>query len=193
MELWFASFNSGKLKELKNLFMGKDFDLHSASELTYYSAPPETGNSFEENAKIKARSLRALKPNTWVMAEDSGLEVTGLNNLPGIHSARYAGPKARDAENTAKLLKMLSLKSANNREAQFKCSLVVITPEGQEKTYEGVLKGEIAKQMKGTQGFGYDNVFIPEGETQTLAELGLAFKNKCSHRSQAIKKFLQEL
>lgn len=193
MELWFATSNTGKLNELKNLVQGKDFQVHSPSELSFYASPPETGESFEENARIKAKSLKALKPGVWVLAEDSGLEVAGLNNLPGIHSARYAGPKARDAENTAKLLKMLSLRSANKRDAQFRCALVAISPEGHERVFEGILKGEIARNMQGTEGFGYDNVFIPEGETKTFAELGVAFKNKVSHRAQAIKAFLSSL
>ena len=189
-ELWLASGNRGKLIEFKTLL--PQLDIHSQSELSVFSAPPENGKTFEENARIKARALKAVKSGVWVAGEDSGLEVQGLNNMPGIHSARYAGPNARDAENVAKLLKMMSLRSAQNRKAKFLCCLVVYSPDGKEYVFEGTLEGSISKNVQGTEGFGYDPVFIPEGETQTLAQLGLTFKNKISHRAQAIRK-MQEL
>ncbi|RME17552.1 MAG: RdgB/HAM1 family non-canonical purine NTP pyrophosphatase [Bdellovibrio sp.] len=192
MEIWLATFNEGKLREFKSLMAGSPFtQFHTAKELSYYSAPEETGNSFLENARIKARSFQAIKPGVWVVGEDSGLEVMGLNMMPGIHSSRYAGSHASDIENNLKLLKMMSLRSAHHREAQFRCSLVALDPSGREHHFEGTLKGQIAKKMKGQEGFGYDSLFIPENEEKTLAELGLAFKNKISHRSQAIKKFLK--
>jgi XTP/dITP diphosphohydrolase len=125
----------------------------------------------------------------WVMAEDSGLVVEGLGGMPGIHSARYAGPKASDAENTAKLLKMLAIRTIANRNASFVATLVAFSPEGVEHVFEGRLDGEIAKAQRGTSGFGYDSVFIPAGESKTLSELGIAFKNKISHRAKAIERF----
>lgn len=190
MEFWLATSNRGKLIEFKTLL--PQLDIHSQSELSVFSQPPETGKTFEENARIKARALKSVKTQVWVAGEDSGLEVEGLNNLPGIHSARYAGPKAADSENVAKLLKMMSLRSATNRKAQFQCCLVVYSPEGQESVITGVMTGTIAKAATGSSGFGYDPVFIPEGETRTLAELGLTKKNQISHRAQAIRK-LSEL
>lgn len=190
MELWLATHNRGKLIEFKTLL--PQMSIHTQSELTVFSQPPENGKTFEENARIKARALKSVKTEVWVVGEDSGLEVEGLNNLPGIHSARYAGPKAADSENIAKLLKMMSLRSATNRKAQFQCCMVVYSPEGQEYVVNGNMKGSIARSLAGTSGFGYDPVFIPEGETQTLAELGLTRKNQISHRAQAIRK-LSEL
>lgn len=190
-ELWIATGNKGKLAEFKMLL--PNFAIHSQSELPVYTSPDETGQTFEDNARIKARSLKAMKPGVWVIGEDSGLEVAGLNNFPGVHSARYAGPKASDAENIAKLLKMMSLRSATNRTARFKSVIVAYSPEGQEHVVTGELTGKIATGMRGKDGFGYDPVFIPDGEEKTLAELGVAFKNRISHRSQAIRKLLEVL
>ena len=192
MEIWVATSNAGKLSEIKNFFMGTSVEIHSISELPVYTTPKETGESFEENARIKAKALKAVKSDVWVLAEDSGLEVEGLNNMPGIHSARYAGENARDAENTAKLLKMMSLRSATKREAQFRCTMIVIDPEGKESLFDGTMKGTISRAAKGTNGFGYDPVFIPEGHEKTLAELPPAEKNKISHRVQALRQFKQQ-
>jgi XTP/dITP diphosphohydrolase len=134
-----------------------------------------------------------MKPGQWVMAEDSGLEVDGLGNLPGVHSARYAGPKASDSENVAKLLKMMQIRQVSPRKAKFQCTMVVYTPQGEEWIFTGTMPGEIAKNVKGLHGFGYDPVFIPEGESQTLAELGVAYKNKHSHRARSLTAFIEKL
>ena len=123
-----------------------------------------------------------------MLADDSGLEVEGLGGLPGIHSARYAGQHAKDMENCLKVLKMLHLKAATNRAARFICTVVLLSPTGEESVFEGTLEGTIAKEMKGRDGFGYDPIFIPKDDTKTLAELGLAVKNRLSHRALAAKK-----
>lgn len=194
MQLWIATHNSGKLKEFQTLLTEfPQIEVHSAAEISAYTAPPETGSTFLENARIKAKSLKAVRAKDWVLADDSGLEVEGLGGLPGIHSARYAGPKARDSENIAKLLKMLQIRHVTNRKAQFKACLVIYSPEGQELIFEGTLKGEIGHKLAGLHGFGYDPVFIPEGQTKTLAELDPGFKNKMSHRALAFKEFLSHL
>ncbi len=193
MDIWIATTNKGKLVEYKTLLEPRDVRVRSAQELPVYSAPPETGSTFIENARIKARTMKSLQPGQWVMGEDSGLEVEGLNNLPGIHSARYAGPKAADSENVAKLLKMMSLRSATNRKARFVCAVVVYDPDGNEHILEGFMPGEIGRKVAGQTGFGYDVVFLPEGESKTLAELGPGFKNKVSHRAQAIRKLIDLL
>lgn len=186
MEIWLATSNTGKVKEFESLLMDIGADVHSASEIDYYSSPAETGDTFEANARIKAKSLAALKQGVWIIADDSGLEVEGLNNLPGIHSARYAGDNASDAMNVAKLLKMLKIRSSN-RAARFRCSLIAIDPDGKEHHVEGVLSGEIAPAARGNGGFGYDPVFVPENQSETLAELPASTKNKISHRGQAIR------
>lgn len=186
MKLWLATTNNSKIREIRALLEPMKIEVHTCSELDFYSAPNETGKTFEENARLKAKSLHSVVPKEWVLAEDSGLEVEGLGNLPGVHSARYAGPKASDAENIMKLIKMMGLKAANNRKAHFTCTMVLISPQNQESIFSGRLNGEITKGMRGTQGFGYDPVFQPEGETKTLAEMDLAQKNRISHRAKAI-------
>lgn len=194
MELWIATGNKGKLEEYK-LTLSKipEMKIFSQSDLPYFAAKPEDGKTFLDNARIKAKSVKALKGEHWVLGEDSGLEVEGLNNLPGIHSARYAGPHARDSENVAKLLKMLQMRSATNRNAQFKCVTVVYTDKNEEWTFESTLKGQITAKPQGLMGFGYDPVFIPEGENKTLAELGPGFKIQKSHRALALAQFLTKL
>lgn len=188
MEIWVATTNQGKLDEFRTLLSGPGLTIKSIKDAPSYFIPKETGQSFLENAQIKARSFKSFKSDNWVVAEDSGLETEGLNNMPGIFSARYAGDKASDAENMAKLLKMLKIRS-QNRKARFRCALVAISPDGTEHSFEGNLDGLIAAAPAGQMGFGYDPIFIPDGQNQTLAQLGPAVKNKISHRAQAIRQF----
>ncbi len=194
-ELWIATTNRGKVLEFEMILeplVKAGLKLHTLADLDTYYPPEETGQTFLDNARIKARSMKAMKPGAWIAAEDSGLIVEGLNGLPGVHSARYAGPKASDFENRAKLLKIMGLKMLSNRNAAFVCSMVVFDSEGTEHLFDGRLEGVIPKAEAGKNGFGYDSVFIPQGETKTLAELGLAFKNKVSHRARAVEQ-LQRL
>jgi XTP/dITP diphosphohydrolase len=198
MEIWIATGNKGKLEEfklgLKPLFASQqDVQIFSQSDLKTFTPMPENGDTFVANARIKAKSLKAMKPNCWIIADDSGLEVHGLGNLPGIHSARYAGPHARDSENVAKLLKMMLIRNVNPRTAHFKCVLVIYSPSGEEFIFEGELKGTISSKPSGLMGFGYDPVFVPEGETKTLADLGPGYKIQKSHRAVALNKFIQQL
>lgn len=191
MELWIATGNAGKVKEFKALL--PDHTILSLNDLRSYSAPPENGKSFEENARIKAKSFSSVKPGVWVIAEDSGLEVEGLGNMPGIFSARYAGDNARDVENTSKVLKMLTIRSPSNRKAQFRTVIIAYDPNGLERKFEGILKGEIALDMRGTNGFGYDSIFVPGGSEQTLAEMTSQEKNKISHRALAVNQLREQL
>lgn len=195
MELWIGTTNKGKLSELTMLAKKEKpaLVIKSLKDLPIYNQPPETGKTFLENAQLKARSLKALKSGVWVVAEDSGLEVDALGNLPGIHSARYAGPKAADSENVAKVLKMMQIKAVADRKAQFHCTLVAFDPEGNEHVFEGKMVGKIASKAMGQLGFGYDPIFIPEGQDKTLAELGPGFKIQNSHRTQAFKELLSKL
>lgn len=192
MEFWFATGNKGKISEYQLLLKELPHILtKTQGDLSSFSARPEDGKTFQENALIKARTLRSVRNQDWVFGEDSGLEVEGLGNLPGIHSARYAGPKASDSENVAKLLKMMQIRGVQNRSARFFCSLVVFTPTGEQMNFEGELRGQIGKSPSGLHGFGYDPVFIPDGETKTLAELGSSYKVTKSHRARAFQKFLE--
>lgn len=193
MEIWLATGNKGKVNEFEDLLADLPFKIHTQSEMSFFSQPPEDGDSFEANARIKAKALHALKPEAWTVADDSGLIVDGLGGLPGIHSARYAGPKAQASENNAKLLKMMQLRSATNRKAHFHCCLVAISPTGEEFVCDGKLEGEIAKVASGSGGFGYDPIFIAQGETRTVAEMNPGEKNAISHRSRALKSLLEIL
>lgn len=190
MNLWVATTNQGKLRDFQLILKDTPFSLRTLKELRSYTPPEETGTTFEENARIKARSLKALQPNEWVLGEDSGLAVEGLGGLPGVHSARYAGPHATDPENTAKVLQMLQMRSPENRSAKYVSCLVVFDPEGQEYVFHGEVKGQISTAQRGQHGFGYDPVFIPEGQEKTFGELDISYKNKVSHRAEATRKFL---
>lgn len=193
MEFWIATGNAGKLKEYElQLRELPDLKLHVQSEIKGFSPRPEDGKTFLDNARIKAKTLKSVRSQDWVLGEDSGLEVTGLGNLPGIHSARYAGPHASDSENVAKLLKMMQIRAVADRAAKFVCTTVIYTPAGEEWVFTGEMKGAISKTPKGSLGFGYDPVFIPDGETQTLAELGPGYKIQKSHRAVALKSFLEK-
>jgi len=192
VNLWIATGNRGKLSEFKMLLKTLEANIKSQSELPVYSSPPETGDTLTANARIKAKSLKSVvNDEDWVLADDSGLFVEGLNGMPGVHSARYAGEKARDSENTAKLLKMMQIRSSSNRKAYFECTLVLIGPNREEHIFTGQLHGQIAAKQTGTGGFGYDPVFIPDGKTKTLGELPDGEKNAISHRYQACQKLIE--
>ena len=149
--------------------------------------PEETGSTFYENALAKARHGReAGARGLWVIGEDSGLEVEGLGGRPGIRSARYAGPKASDEDNVARLLGELAGAEGEARRARYVSELVLLSPEG-ELRGTGTLEGRIAREARGSEGFGYDPVFVPEGEERTVAELGDDWKRKRSHRARAAR------
>jgi XTP/dITP diphosphohydrolase len=195
MKILLGTTNKGKLAELSALLRRErpEWALQTLEDLPHYTQPPEDGKTFLDNARIKARSIKVMAPGQWVLAEDAGLEVEALGGLPGIHTARYAGPHARDSENIAKLLKMLQIRSNGNRKARFVCTIVAYDPQGHEHIAVGELPGMIGKNPVGQQGFGYDPIFVPEGETQSLAELGPAFKNRASHRARAMALLLPHL
>ena len=183
----FVSKNSGKARELAVLLPDWDIEPTSAEEL-----PDEVGASFYENARAKARFGRSVDPpDRWTIGEDSGLEVDALGGRPGIYSARYAGPGATDAENVAKLLEELAGVEADRRRGRYVSELVALTPGLEEIRGRGTLEGTIATEPRGSQGFGYDPVFIPDGERQTVAELGDEWKSKRSHRAAAARMLLE--
>ena len=195
MELWIATGNQDKIKEIKMIMEPSvpSLKLHHQNELKAFSPRPEDGKTYLDNARIKAKTLKSVRDQDWVLADDSGIEVVGLGNLPGVHSARYAGPHARDSENVAKMLKMMTIRNVGDRKARFVSSIVVITPDNQEWSFEGEMGGTIAKLPTGLHGFGYDPIFIPDGQTKSLAELGPGYKLTHSHRTLALKKFLERL
>jgi XTP/dITP diphosphohydrolase len=178
----FASQNEHKLRELRALF--PDWELEPLED---GAMPEETGSTFYENALAKACHGRdAGAPELWVVGEDSGLEVEGLGGRPGIRSARYAGPGASDEQNVARLLDELAGAGGEARRARYVSELVLLSPET-ELRGTGTLEGRIAREPRGSEGFGYDPVFVPEGEEQTVAELGDDWKRKHSHRARAAR------
>lgn len=194
MDIWIATGNKNKLTEFKVLLNSiPNVVIHSISELPVFSPPPEDGKTYLDNARIKAKSLKAIKSDQWVIGEDSGLEVLGLGNIPGIYSARYAGPKASDAENRTKLLKMMQIRNVTDRSAKYVCCMVIYSPKGEEWIIQTEMPGKISLKEIGQLGFGYDSIFIPQQDTKTLAELEPSFKNKYSHRALACKEFINKL
>ncbi len=185
----FVTNNLHKLQEAQHI-IGSRFSLISLKDLGIDEQIPEEQDTLEENASQKARYIYRKK-NIPCFADDTGLEVEALNGLPGVRSARYAGEGKKDTDNVKKLLEELSDKP--NRNAQFRTIMALII-DGEEKHFEGVIKGTITHEPRGSGGFGYDPVFIPQGYTKTFAELDAATKNSISHRALALKKmgaFLQ--
>jgi len=181
-KLIFATHNQNKVQEVNAVFKG--FSILSLADLDYNKEIEETENTFVGNALLKARHVFDVF-KTPVFSDDSGLEVVALNGAPGVYSARYAGEEKNHAKNNAKLLAALANES--NRTAQFK-TVIAYKDETTELTFEGIVKGSIAKQISGSGGFGYDPLFIPESYNKTFGELPSAVKLRLSHRSRAIAK-----
>ena len=141
--------------------------------------PPETGETFVENARGKAQYGRSVgPPGAWMLGEDSGLEVDALGGRPGVETARWA--QGRHVERILE-----ALQGEENRRARYVCELVALSPDGRELRATGTLKGKIAEESRGTEGFGFDPVFVPDGEERTVAEHGDAWKSEHSHRARA--------
>ena len=147
--------------------------------------PPETGDTYYENAKAKAEHGRRREPTAWILGEDSGLEVDGLGGAPGIKSARFAGGMHVD-----RLLAELEGVVDEDRRGRYVCELVALSPEGVERRGTGILEGRIADEPRGSEGFGFDPIFVPDGETRTVAELGDEWKSRNSHRARAAQALL---
>ena len=182
-----ASANEHKLRELRELL--PDWDVEA---LDTEGMPDETGASFYDNALAKARFGRMVRGlEDWIIGEDSGLEVDGLAGAPGIRSARYAGPHATDEENLAKLLAELAGAESAARRARYVSELVALSPGLEQFRGTGTLAGRIAEEPRGSAGFGYDPVFIPDGKELTVSELGDEWKRRNSHRARAARALLE--
>lgn len=179
-----ASRNPNKARELERLLPGWRVD-----PLDTDGYPPETGTGYYENARAKALFGRTLAAgDEWVLGEDSGLEVQGLCGGPGVMSARSGG-----ADPVGWLLRELAGIDGDGRKARYVCELVGLSPDGTERRGKGTLEGRIARQARGSEGFGFDPVFVPDGETRTVAELGNGWKAGHSHRAEAARAFLAQL
>ena len=181
--LVFATNNLHKLEEVRDI-LGGSFRIASLKEIECTDNIPETADTLEGNALQKARYVKD-KFGYDCFADDTGLEVEALGGAPGVFSARYAGPGHDSEANMQKLLKELEGKT--NRQAQFR-TVVALILEGREYTFEGIVRGTILTECRGTAGFGYDPVFVPEGYAETFAEMGSEEKNRISHRARAVQK-----
>ena len=193
MQLIVATRNAHKTREIAQIFGSasavRDLTAHpKISEIT------ESGTSFEENAKLKAIAVSRELPGL-IIADDSGLEVNALGGAPGIQSARYAGVNASNTERIAKLLRRLANvdPKGDQRRARFRCVLAIARDGHVLAIFEGVVDGKIAERPRGSHGFGYDPIFIPDGFEETFAELPEQVKNNISHRAKAIRKLQAKL
>lgn len=184
----FATNNAHKLVEVQAL-MPQGISIVGLSQMGIHDDIPEDGDTLEANALQKARYVyERTKRNCF--ADDTGLEVEALGNAPGVYSARYAGPQKRSADNIVKLLQ--ELRGHQNRRARFRTVIALII-DGKEHLFEGIVRGHITEQLSGTEGFGYDPIFMPEGYNQTFAEMPLDVKNDISHRGRAVQKLVEFL
>ena len=184
MELVFATNNAHKLEEVQQMVGGR-FVLKSLADIGCDDDIPETGVTFQENAQQKTDYL-FQKYQVNCFGDDSGLEIDALNGEPGVYSARYSG--SRDMEKNIDLV-LEKLQDQENRRARFK-TVISLFLNGEQHFFEGTVEGRIIASRTGTEGFGYDPIFIPEGYDQTFAEMSLEEKNKISHRSQAVAKLV---
>jgi XTP/dITP diphosphohydrolase len=193
MQLIVATRNTHKTREIEQI-LGSGLAVRDLTTHPEISEITESGTSFEENAKLKAIAVSEKLPGL-VIADDSGLEVEALGGAPGIHSARYAGANVSDKEKIAKLLRQLANVDAKSdqRRARFCCVLAVARGGRILATVEGVVEGKIAERPRGSHGFGYDPIFIPDGFEETFAELPEELKNNISHRAKAIRKLQAKL
>ena len=184
MKLLVATRNRHKLEEIRQIFALPGLELLAADEVP--GLPEEVvedADTFEGNALKKAREL-CVASGLWTLADDSGLEVVALHNAPGVYSARYAGEPCSYPANNAKLLR--ELEGVSDRRARFRCAIALCAPDGREWTVDGRCPGQINRELRGANGFGYDPLFVPDGFDKTFAELDAATKNRISHRGSAL-------
>lgn len=188
-----ATGNPGKLREIQAMLAGSGIQVLSQTVLQVREVE-ESGTSFVENALFKARNA-ARQTGLPAIADDSGLEVDALHGAPGIYSARYAGAHASDADNLGKLLKEMHSVPAEKRTARFRCIMTLVhqTDEATPLIYEGVWEGRILEAPRGSNGFGYDPVFLVPEKNCSSAELSFAEKNRLSHRGQALRRLMAQL
>ena len=188
MEIVIASKNLHKIREMKAILRTQySFDLLSLLDFPDYTTPEETEMTFEENALIKAvHAAKTLK--RWVIADDSGLVVPVLGEAPGVRSARYAGRGSSDKENREKLIKALHTIPESERAAYYVCALALAAPDGIQMQVKGHCEGSLILTPRGSQGFGYDPLFLKYDYNKTFAEIDEETKNKISHRRKALDK-----
>jgi len=188
MKIVFATNNEHKLSEIRSI-LGDTIEVLSLKDIGCNVDIPETGTTLEENALQKAQYIYDHY-HTDVFADDTGLEVDALGGAPGVYSARYAGDGHDSEANMTKLLHELG--ENNNRQARFR-TVIALIQQGQVHEFEGIVNGQIIRERRGGEGFGYDPIFQPDGYDLTFAELGLEIKNTISHRARATQKLADYL
>jgi len=186
-----ATKNAGKVREFAHLLGQHQVEVLSLLEIGYEAEIEETGTTFEENALIKAQAVAgqlATKERMIIVADDSGLEVDALGGAPGVYSARYAGAMRDDQANMDKVLQALKAVEDAKRSARFVCALAMIDELGNQRVVRGTCEGQILRTKRGTNGFGYDQIFYLPKQKKTMAQLAKAEKNVLSHRQQAMNK-----
>lgn len=183
-----ATGNRHKTAEIAALLAGHFDEVLDLSAFPHLEPAEETGATFAENAALKALAVSRALPDALVLADDSGLEADALGGRPGVHSARFAGPGATDAANRQKLLEALEAAGARGRarSARFRCVLAVARAGALLQTFQGTVEGCLANRERGTGGFGYDPLFVPEGHCETFGQLPGSVKNTLSHRARAM-------
>jgi len=184
----FATNNAHKLEEVRH-YLKDLYQVISLKEIGFTEEIPEPYETLEENALTKSKTIYE-KFGIDCFADDTGLEVEALDGAPGVYSARYAGPNCSFEDNVNKMLE--EMQDKQNRKAQFR-TVVSLILNGEEFYFEGIVKGEIARERSGAEGFGYDPIFIPNGFDSSFAQMGLSEKNKISHRGRAIAKLVEFL
>lgn len=185
----FATNNAHKLGELRTMLAGR-YNVLSLNDIDCHDDIPEDANTFEGNALCKARWV-VSRYGISCFADDSGLEVDALGGAPGVYSARYCGVHGNDDANNALVLK--NMEGKTDRRARFKCVIAYVTPDGTERTFAGVVEGNIIDKLTGVGGFGYDPMFQPLGWNKTFAEATPEEKNAISHRGQAVAQLIDYL
>ena len=186
-KLLLATTNPGKIREYRSLLGDLGYEIVTLAEQGINEVASELGNSYEQNAQLKAATYARLTKLITV-ADDSGLEVDALDGEPGIHSARFAGKDATDADRMRTLLAKLADIPWEKRGAHFRCVIAIVAPEGQSQLCDGECHGTIAFQAGGENGFGYDPIFYLPEIGKTMAEISFEMKNQVSHRAQASRK-----
>lgn len=188
-----ATNNKGKIKELKELLAALPFELKSLNDFENIGEVEETGTTFEENAILKAKGY-ANQTGIWAVADDSGLEIEALNGAPGVYSARYGGADSGYDKKNEMILSEIAQTGSENRAAQFVCVMAISDEKGEIKHLaKGICRGKIAFQPSGTNGFGFDPIFVPDGYENTFGELSGKIKQKISHRGAASAEIIRFL
>ncbi|HHT46983.1 MAG TPA: XTP/dITP diphosphatase [Firmicutes bacterium] len=186
-KLIIATHNEGKKKEFVNVLSSLAYEIRTLKDLSHLPKIEETGLTFKENAVLKAETISRLT-GELVLADDSGLEVFYLGGKPGVYSARFAGDGATDEQNNTFLLKLMENIPYSQRRARFVCVIALAAPGKKTQTVEGICEGFLASSPRGSQGFGYDPLFIYGDGNKTFAEMDIKTKSRISHRGQALRK-----